>query len=208
MGDVEIKVPLKKLLDYAISTEEFCILVLLYKGAYPLLASYQNNCLRNIEPILIKLSSKGYLLSKKDDIILGLPFDKILVDRMKTLTLFGIDGGDESFYKFFSTYPQKVPSRAGGYRALRPVDIDSMSAKNLKKKYFTKVGKKLDTQIKVQNILEADMEAKRLSGDLKYMPAMEAYLNGFQWEKAEYLLEKIEKKKANGTETKPGEQLI
>ena len=208
MGDVEIKVPLKKLLDYGISTEEFCILVLLYKKAYPFLRSYQSNCSRNINQYIIKLSNKGFILSKKDDIISGLPFDKIIVDNVKTLKLFGVDGGDENFYKFFSTYPQKVPSRAGGYRALRPVNVESISANNLKKKYFIKVGKKLEEQIKVQNILEADMEAKRLSGDLKYMPAMEAYLNGFQWEKAEYLLEQAEKKKENGGDTKPGEQLI
>jgi hypothetical protein len=205
--DIEIKIPIKKLLEANINSEEFCILVMLYKKEYELCNQYLNKFVYFRIPTLTGLIGKGYILSTLQDIKV-VDIDRLLIDKVKCRALFGIDGGEENFYKFFATFPQKVPARAGGYRPLRPLDVDSQSAKKLKAKYFSKVGKKLEKQQRVQEILEAEIDMRRRTRALQYMNAMEAYLNGFKWEESAYLLQQKRKKEEQNGGHKRGEQLI
>jgi len=206
--DIQIKIPIKKLLEAMVSTEEFCILVLLYKKEYELCNQYFTKFPYCRIPALAGLSTKKYILNSVEDIKDGYEVKDLLIDKVKCQELFGIDGNKENFYKFFATFPQKVPARAGGYRPLRPLDVDSQSAKKLMAKYFTKVGKKLDKQKRVQEILEAEIEMRRRTNALQFMNAMEAYLNGFKWEESAYLIQQQNKKGKQNDKHKRGEQLI
>jgi len=206
--DIQIKVPLKKLIEIGLNSEEFCILVLLYKKEFELLNQYQQKFIYFDLFMYKTLCKKGFILTTPKLIDEGARGEDLSLDRIACQKLFGIDGGDENFYKFFATFPQKVPGRGGGYRPLRPGDVDSQSAKKLKAKYFTKVGKKQEKQERVQKILEADIDMRKRTRTLQYMNAMEAYLNGFKWEDSAYLLETKEQKHKDNGGTKRGEQLI
>jgi hypothetical protein len=202
---MKIEIDVKYLTEHLVSCEEFCILQLLYFKQETLFNDYIQKVENTyITEVVDDLMDKGYIITKPDLIDLN-RIETLILDRSKCAKLFGESDEDTAFYTFFSTYPQKVQSR-GGYRPLRPAGVDAKATLVLKKKYFAKVGKKVKEQERVQAILEAELEARKKNNSLTYMPAMEAYLNGYQWEKSEYLL--TEKKKIDATKPRRGEQLI
>lgn len=109
-----------------------------------------------------------------------------IVNRAKLRQLFNLS--DSYFWEFYSAYPIKVPNGNGGYRMLRTLRNDTKMAKDMKKKYESRV-KTSEQHAHVMRCLDAELIHRGKTNALMYLPAMEAYINGEQWEKAESYLE-------------------
>ena len=95
---------------------------------------------------------------------------------------------DSYFWEFYAEFPLKVPGRNGGYRMLKTQREDTQLAKEMKKKYLSKV-KTYEHHQHVMRCLKADMDHRKRGNSMQFFPAIEAYINGADWEKAEHLLE-------------------
>jgi len=200
-----IEVSVENLVKYLVTSEEFCILQLLFKQQETLLDKYVTDCKLDIYIILGSLFTKGYVITEPEFQDFQ-NMETIKLDKSKCLSLFGVSKANTAFYTLFSTYPQKVPARNGGTRSLRPADVNGNQAKALMKKYFTKVGKNEEKQKHVQAALEAELKERKKTNALQYLPGLEVYLNGYKWESYEHLL--TEKKQNEEHIPRKGEQLV
>ena len=89
------------------------------------------------------------------------------------------------FYKFLSTFPIKTPKG----RYLSPAGTEGVLVNNLKKKWNKIFKNKPLYEEKAINVLEAELSWRKKTNGLEYIHAAEAWLNGGDYEKYEYLLE-------------------
>jgi len=122
------------------------------------------------------LQDRGFIKITEDNIIL----------RQKAIDLFE---SKELFYKFLSTFPIKTPKG----RYLSPVNIEGIAVTKLKKKWDTLFKHKSHLEEKAIKVLEAELKWRKKENNLEFMQAMEAWLNGSNYEKYEYLLENDKK---------------
>lgn len=118
------------------------------------------------------LQDRGFVKITEDSIIL----------RQKTIEMFE---PLDLFYKFLSTFPIKTPSG----RYLSPARVDGIAVKKLKKKWESLFKNNNVLEARAIEVLEAELKWRRNSGNLEYINAMEAWLNGGNYEKYEYLLD-------------------
>lgn len=114
--------------------------------------------------------------------------EKSIVLRQKTIDIFK---PQELFYKFLTTFPVKTPTG----RYLSPVGTEGLAVKKLKKKWEMLFKNKNNLEKKAIEVLEAEIKWRKDSGKMEFMQAMEAWLNGNNYEKYEYLLELQESSK-------------
>ena len=118
------------------------------------------------------LQSKGFIkITEKENVL-----------RSKALELFE---PKELFYKFLSTFPIKTPKG----RYLSPAGTEGVLVNNLKKKWDKIFKNKPLYEEKAISVLEAELSWRKKTGGLEYIHAAEAWLNGGDYEKYEYLLE-------------------
>jgi hypothetical protein len=110
----------------------------------------------------------------------------ITVNKAEIAKLFQLS--ETYFWEFYSTYPIKVPNGKGGSRVLRTERSETKLAEDMKVKY-ERIIKTLEAHKYVMRCLHADLDARKRSNTLQYLPAIEAYINGRDWEKAETLLD-------------------
>ena len=118
------------------------------------------------------LQSRGYLKITESGNVL----------RSKAIELFE---SKELFYKFLSIFPIKTPSG----RYLSPAGTEGIAVQNLKKKLIKLFKNKPVYEEKAILVLEAEIEWRRKTGNMEYIHAAEAWLNGGDYEKFEYLLD-------------------
>ena len=94
----------------------------------------------------------------------------------------------ELFEKFYNTFPHTVPVDHGDPRPLRASSINTNTAKVFKTKWSRKVRSNLELQAKIIKILEAEIQWREENDTLKYMNNIDTWLNNYNWEKYEYLL--------------------
>lgn len=117
------------------------------------------------------LQSRGYLKITNEGNVL----------RSKAIELFE---SKELFYTFLATFPIKTPSG----RYLSPAGTEGIAVQNLKKKWNKLFKNKPVLEEKAIKVLEAELEWRKKTGNLEYIHAAEAWLNGGDYEKFEYLL--------------------
>lgn len=118
------------------------------------------------------LQDRGFIKITEESIVL----------RQKTIDIFK---PQELFYKFLATFPVKTPTG----RYLSPVGTEGLAVKKLKKKWEGLFKNKNNLERKAIEVLEAEIKWRKNSGKMEFMQAMEAWLNGTNYEKYEYLLE-------------------
>lgn len=128
------------------------------------------------------LQSKGFIKITEDGIIV----------RQKTVDLFE---SKELFYKFLTVFPIKAPSG----RYLSPAGTEGKAVTTLKKKWNSCFKGKEHLQQKAIDVLEHELAWRKKSGNMEYIHAAEAWLNGADYEKYEYLLDD---KKKESTQSK------
>jgi len=121
------------------------------------------------------LESNGFLKITEEGIVL----------REKTNELF--KDTRNNFYRFVSTFPVKTPDG----RYLSPVGTEGVAINNLKAKWHKIFKKNVLLENRAILVLEAEIAYRNREGSMKYMHACEAWLNGADYEKYEYLLEDI-----------------
>jgi hypothetical protein len=190
MRSQEISLNLKNLTDNKISADEAILLYLFGKKDYDSVKEFISSTGLNLTTLCKNLHTKKFLLSSPQLIDLGNP-DTILLDKVKTDKTFGIDKDycRQAFLNLFNTYPLKVPGDNGASRPLRPSNPDSTFGKKLFEKYVKQIGSSEKHQMFVQSVLVAELEMRKAANNLKYMVALEVYLNQKKWEIYEYLLE-------------------
>lgn len=124
------------------------------------------------------LQDRGFVKITEDSIVL----------RQKTIDIFK---PQELFYKFLATFPIKTPTG----RYLSPVGTEGLAVKKLKKKWEGLFKNKNNLERKAIEVLEAEIKWRKNSGKMEFMQAMEAWLNGTNYEKYEYLLDLQESSK-------------
>lgn len=105
------------------------------------------------------------------------------VIRQKAKELFEVTR--DNFYRFLSTFPIKTPKG----RYLSPAGLEGVAVNALKIKWNRLFKKNIPLENKVIRVLEAEMDYRKKEGNMEYMTACEAWLNGAFYEKYEYLLE-------------------
>lgn len=166
---MDISVNIQTLKDYNITIDEYIYLKNLYvddKDKINDLFKIINNINED------SLQDRGFIKIT----------DKEVVLRQKTIELFE---PKELFYKFLSTFPIKTPSG----RYLSPARIDGVAVQKLKKKWDTLFKHKNNLEEKAILVLEAELSWRKKTNQLEYINAMEAWLNGNNYEKYEYLLD-------------------
>lgn len=118
------------------------------------------------------LQDKGFIKITENEILL----------RQKAIDLFE---SKELFYKFLSTFPIKTPKG----RYLSPASIEGIAVNKLKKKWNSLFKHKSNLEDKAIKVLEAELDWRKKTQQQEFMHAMEAWLNGADYEKYEYLLE-------------------
>jgi len=118
------------------------------------------------------LVDKGYL--KKE------LFDKYVLTS-KANELF--DVGDTKFEEFYEMYPQKVPDGIGGFRPVSTNDPNSKSAGKTRD-LFRKITEGNATLAdEIISGLKIELDHRNASGSMQYLPNIDSWLNGHNWEK-------------------------
>jgi hypothetical protein len=154
------------------------------------------NKLSIAEYYFLELLSKKELFSKEDTEICGkldyanmqdLGFVKIMdnaiVIRAKGRDLFA--DTKNNFFRFLNTFPIKTPDG----RYLSPRKLEGVAVDKIKEKWNKLFKGNVTMENHVIRVLEAEVEFRRNRGELKFMNAVEAWLNMANYEKYEYLLE-------------------
>lgn len=154
-----------------------------------LFCRYHDNC---VLPPIIKESilddnlSLDYLENKDFIKVTG---DKEFSLRQKAIDLFESNTSDKDWLEFLGTFPTKVPDRNGGTRALKIANPDSKGNISIKKKYISLTKSKPGLHARIIKVLDAEMEMRRNSNEMKFMSSMDAWLNQAMYDKYEYLLD-------------------
>ena len=123
--------------------------------------------------------NKGWLFVQKHD-------DGVRVElRDKVYNLF--EGDKDYFLEWFSKFPIKTPSG----RYLKVKDADTNAGRELHKKWRRHFKNKADKARKAIKVLEAEMEHRRRNNKFEFMHNAETWLNQYDYEKYEYLLDEI-----------------
>lgn len=133
------------------------------------------------------LQTQGYIK-------LGEEFDRGYELREKARIVF--EGNKDYFYSFILTFPIKTPSG----RYLSPKGENTVAGKKLRNKWKKLFGNDTLIQQRVINILQAEVDWRKLQGTQEYMHNAETWLNQGDWEKYEYLLEEKENKQKKQNE--------
>lgn len=166
---MDISINIESVLKYKLTINEYIYLRDLYvdnKDKIDELYSLIDNINED------SLQDRGFIKITEDSIIL----------RQKTIEMFE---PLDLFYKFLSTFPIKTPSG----RYLSPARVDGIAVKKLKKKWESLFKNNNVLEARAIEVLEAELKWRRNSGNLEYINAMEAWLNGANYEKYEYLLD-------------------
>jgi len=99
----------------------------------------------------------------------------------KALSLFRVE--DLKFKEFYEMYPQKVPDGMDGYRPVSTNDPESKSAQRTRVIWERIVKEDPSLADKMLKGLEIELEKKRLSGSMMYLPNIDSWLNAHSWEK-------------------------
>lgn len=177
----DITIPIELLTELGITINEYLIL-------YSLACTSLKENFEYTMKQLVALEQKGYIKIMSDGICIRHKLNKLFPS--------GEDPEDiDLFEQWIDHYPTKVTKKTGGTRALSPATTDTILGKKLRKKWNSLFKKDIVLQQKVVDVLEAEVNDKKRSGDLEYMVNAERWLNGGFWELNEHLLEnKIEDK--------------
>jgi hypothetical protein len=183
---------IKNLGKYNISIEELLYLYMLEQNRFEeALFIYEMSKSNNkINPInLESLEQKGYVKIKSHT-LKGILLKAKSIDMLNEKVI--ITNEEKKWLTFFLTYPYKVPNSSNGFRVLRTQDANTHLAKALKIKYNKII--KSDKYIYEYIMNGLNNHIKSMNGNLMYMPAMESWLNGRQWELYNDFSENGEKK--------------
>jgi hypothetical protein len=161
-------------------------------GEYLYLSEMNKNGSINI--VDVRVIGNIDLFSLQDRGFLKLMPDRIVVrEKAKELFVNPID----NFYRFVGIFPIKTPKG----RYLSPKSLEGVAINNLKRKWLNLFKGNKSKEDRVISVLEAEIAWRKKGGELEYMTAIEAWLNGAFWEKYEHLLEdKVNVQKANNRE--------
>jgi len=109
--------------------------------------------------------------------------DKGEVIRGKALDLF--EDKRNNFIRFVETFPVKSPNG----RYLSPARLEGAAIDSLRKKWKKLFKDQRNVEDHVIKVLEAEIAYRKKQGNMDFMQACEAWLNGSNYEKYEYLLE-------------------
>jgi hypothetical protein len=126
---------------------------------------------------LEKLQEDGYI-KVKSYTLKGILLKAKAIDMLNEKV--NISNEEKKWLEFFLIYPYKVPNNSNGFRVLRTKDTDTFLAKTLRVKYNKIIKKNKYMHDYIMNGLNNHI--KSMNGNLMYMPAMETWLNGKQWE--------------------------
>lgn len=109
--------------------------------------------------------------------------DNSVVLRGRALDLF--EDKRNNFIRFVETFPVKSPNG----RYLSPSKLEGVAIEKLRKTWKKLFKDQRNAEDHVIKVLEAEIEYRKRQGNMDYMQACEAWLNGANYEKYEYLLE-------------------
>jgi hypothetical protein len=121
------------------------------------------------------LQDNGFVKITEDGIILREKGNELFKDTRN------------NFYRFVSTFPIKTPDG----RYLSPAGTEGVAINTLKAKWEKIFKKNVLLENRAILVLEAELAYRKRENSLKYMHACEAWLNGADYEKYEYLLEDV-----------------
>lgn len=165
-----ITIDLQKIIDNSLNLDHFIYLNYLYLKS----KNEENTDLLKVMSSLDEsyLQDRGFIKITETGNVL----------RNKGLELFESKG---LFYKFIATFPIKTPKG----RYLSPVGTDGIAAISLKKKWVKLFKNNTTKEEHAIKVLEAEIAFRLKTNSMEFMHACEAWLNGADYEKYEYLLE-------------------
>lgn len=170
----DITIPIELLTELGITINEYLIL-------YSLACVSLSENFEYTTKQLVELEKKGYIKIMSNGICIRYKLNKLFPS--------GEDPEDiDLFEQWIDHYPTKVTKKTGGTRALSPANTDTILGKKLRKKWNLLFKKDIRLQQKAVDVLEAEVNDKRRSGDLEYMVNAERWLNGGYWEVNDHLL--------------------
>lgn len=196
-----IEIDISRLEELNLTADEYIFLTLISEQKYNSAVNFLHNMVKhgsNLEVFVKILKDKGYVV--KCDLDLTIP--KILLERSKLFELLNLK--ETYVYELLVTYPMKVPNGKGGTRGLRPTSLTTKLGKDIEAKYKRIVKGNPNIHSHIMRCLNIELDMRRRSGAMQYMPELETYLNGQLWQKYEYLLETS----ATTEVEKYGEQVI
>lgn len=101
--------------------------------------------------------------------------------RDKAISLFDSSNFEKMFYELLSLYPIKVNSGTN-IRVLRSRDLNSLTNKKAKDKYFKIVKNNKKLHDKIISCLEKELRVKKQSNSMGFMQTLETWLNKRTWE--------------------------
>lgn len=119
---------------------------------------------------------------QKEGFIKIMPDDSTIL-RGKALDLF--EDKRNNFFRFVETFPVKSPSG----RYLSPAKLEGVAIDKLRKQWKKLFKDQRNAEDHVIRVLEAEIAYRKKKGNMDFMQACEAWLNGANYEKYEYLLE-------------------
>lgn len=99
-------------------------------------------------------------------------------------------GGDSLFEEFYKIFPHKVPNGSGGFRPVSTLDIEGVSAKTTRGIWDKMTKNKPHLQEKIIANLKKELEYRKQSNSLMYLPNIDTWLRNASWEKWEDIPDK------------------
>jgi len=149
----------------------------------------------NIEiPFLIKEVSldEGNLSYLQEKGFIKITNDNEFELRQKAKDIFTVDNLENKWLEFFGNFPIKVPSRNGGTRPLRSVNVDSESNDKIRIKYRKLIKNKPLLHKQILNVLDAELKMRKRSNSMQFMHNIDTWLNQADYDKYLYLLDSSE----------------
>lgn len=144
---------------------------------------------KKINPKFVQSYKRGdhlYDLAQRDWLFVNVIGTEIKIElRDKVYSLF--EGDKDYFLEWFSKFPIKTPSG----RALKVQSSDTNAGRELHKKWKKHFRNKSDAARKAIQVLEAEMNWRRRNGKFEFMHNAATWLNQFDYEKHEYMLDEM-----------------
>lgn len=179
-----MQIDLQYLIEKNITPDFYVLLRLLKEKRYEELRVF-NISIISLQDLVNNLVLNGYIIDIGNPIM----FDAtklLLTKKGQDLFKTNLSG----FEKLWGEYPHKVPNGRGGYRILKPLDIDCTLFRDLKPKYKAYVKGKPELEDKIYQALLSQLEAEKHS--LMYFQQLSVWWNQKSFEK--YFDVGIEKK--------------
>jgi predicted aspartyl protease len=156
-------------------------------------------------------SSKKHSLFTQNFTIYDLVYKSLIEKELIISSLFDSSGyalsdkatklffnpSDELFNEFYAIYPTKVSTGLQGFRSVSNKDVNTSGANKTKSTWKTITLGNIELQKKIIACLKVELNNRELSGSLAYLPNIDNWLIGKNWEKWEDLPDSEKKSKTN-----------